>query len=70
MFRLKIETSGSAFADPFFDGDDFFKQKEVARILRDVAEKLETSAEIGKTITFSALMDINGNRVGEMKFTK
>lgn len=71
MFRLKIETGGSAFADPFFSEiDDIARQKEVARILREAAEKLDMAAEFGKIIDMSSLIDINGNKVGEMKFAK
>lgn len=70
MFTLKIKTAGSAFEDPFFDGDDFFRQREIARILRETAEKLDLYAEMGKNLEYSALMDINGNKCGELKFTK
>ena len=70
MFKLKIDTNGSAFTDPFFDGDEFFRQKEIARILRETADKLEQYAEFGKTLDYSRLHDINGNHCGELKFTK
>lgn len=70
MFKLKIDTNGSAFTDPFFDGDEFFRQKEIARILRETAEKLDLYAEMGKNLDYSALMDINGNKCGELKFTR
>lgn len=52
MFRLRIETSNAAFAD----GD---ASAELARILRDIADKLEAGSTRGRAI------DYNGNAVGD-----
>ena len=67
MFTLKIETDNAAFTDVTddgFGGPDL----EIARILRDVADKLE-NAEFyaGQSKT---LRDINGNDVGRAKVTR
>ena len=70
MFSLKIKTDGYAFRDPFSgEADRNACQMEVSRILRELAEMLEQDAVFGKSVSYSALMDINGNRVGEMKCT-
>ena len=70
MIRIKIETGGAAFKDEFFHNDYAFRQRETARILRGLAEKLEVASEMGKEIDWCSLMDINGNRVGEFKSTR
>jgi len=57
MFHLKIETTNDAFT---FDGGGC----EVARILRELADEIETTCE-RRDIIF----DLNGNRVGEWKFS-
>ena len=63
MVKLKIDTSGTAFEDPFFDEiNDIARQIEVARILRELANELTLSAEFGKTIA-----DNTGKRVGEFR---
>ena len=67
MFTLKIKTEESAFKDEFFGNDYFFRQKEVARILRETAEFLEQNAEFGRQVEFKSLLDINGNKVGEFR---
>ena len=48
-FTVKIETGNAAF---------FRSQREVARILRDIANRLENGHE-------PVVLDINGNTVGE-----
>lgn len=58
--RLSIDTSNAAF-----DGDD--RGLELARILRDLADKLE-AGDFGPTYTAAPLRDINGNRVGMVQF--
>jgi hypothetical protein len=50
MFTLKIKTDNAAFDDT---------AQEIARILRDTADRLERGGEFG------TLRDINGNTVGE-----
>jgi len=52
MFRLNVETGNAAF-------DDGKLATELARILRDVADKIENGKDFGSTI------DINGNSVGQ-----
>ena len=55
MIKITIQTGNAAFQD---DCD-----AEVARILRDLADKLET-----RQLT-TTLRDINGNVVGEIDYT-
>lgn len=50
MFELEIETDGAAF-DPL--------SAEVARILRDIASRVESESDVSGRIR-----DINGNTVG------
>lgn len=54
MFTLAIKTDNAAFED---------RNAEVARILRDAAEKVE---DFG--LPESGLLDVNGNLVGGYKF--
>jgi hypothetical protein len=53
-FKLKIATDNAAFAE---DGND--GKNELARILREIAEKLESGYDCGSA------RDGNGNKVGE-----
>jgi hypothetical protein len=53
---IKIDMDNAAFDAP---------DAELARILRELADKLETMKLVGVT----PLRDINGNRVGELKVT-
>ncbi len=52
MFTLRIETENAAFAENLGG--------ELARVLRDVADRLERSTCYDESILF----DANGNRVG------
>lgn len=54
MFTLKIETDNAAFED---------LSGETARILRDIAKKLDDGQTDGKG------KDINGNTVGDWGFS-
>lgn len=57
MLRLEIKTDNAAFSE-----DEVLTiegRYEVARLLRDVAMKIENFHESGK------IMDVNGNRCGE-----
>lgn len=56
-FRLSIETVNAAF-------DEGRAPYEVARILRDLADRIESRACLP---VFVPLYDVNGNRVGEAK---
>lgn len=51
MFKLEIDTGNAAF-----DYGD--KGYEIARILRDIAAKVENGADSG------SVRDLNGNKVG------
>ena len=50
-FRIRIETGNDAF--------DQVEQSEVARILREVADKVEQGNSSG------GILDANGNKVGQ-----
>jgi hypothetical protein len=54
MFTLSIETDNAAFADD--------PKAEIARILRETADKLETGRYVDK------LRDGNGNTVGNVMY--
>lgn len=54
-FKLKIECDNAAF-------DDDMRDLEVARILREAADRIENGADFGFCI------DVNGNRVGSWAF--
>lgn len=54
MFTIEIDTSNSAFED--------VEQDEIARILREIANKLENDSTDGP------IYDINGARVGKYGF--
>lgn len=59
MFKVYINTDNAAFdTEENPDGE----RLEVARILRDIANKLENGKEDG------VAHDVNGNRVGEWSF--
>lgn len=59
MLKITIETGGSAF-EPL--------EYECARILNKCARYLEAKAEFEDNTDYKApLMDINGNKVGEME---
>lgn len=51
MFKLEIDTGNAAFED---EGKGY----EIARILRDIAAKVENGADSG------SVRDLNGNKVG------
>lgn len=51
MFKLEIDTGNAAFED---EGKGY----EIARILRDLAAKVENGADSG------SVRDLNGNKVG------
>ena len=63
--ELKLSTANAAF-DPEGDGDSTARNGEVARILRELADKIE-SESIGYNFTRNVL-DINGNAVGTVRF--
>lgn len=57
MFKLNFETDNAAF-----DGAHI---AESARILREIADKMESGAQVGG----GPIRDINGNRVGHWEMT-
>jgi hypothetical protein len=60
MFKLKIETKGSAF----YTGDAYTPSWEIQQILRSIADKIYVGNDDG------VVHDTNGNRVGEWTLTK
>lgn len=56
---VKVKMSNSAFGD-----DDFEAAQELARILREAADKLERNG-----LEHVILRDVNGNKVGEVSFS-
>lgn len=56
MFQLKFDTENEAF--------DGHKNQEIARILRDIAKRVEQGECFDHFIT---VFDINGNDVGRVK---
>ena len=57
MVTIKISTANEAFDTPGI---------EIARILRDLADKIDIDVTNGESIL---LRDINGNAVGSFKYT-
>ncbi|MFA5436896.1 MAG: hypothetical protein WC372_12730 [Candidatus Neomarinimicrobiota bacterium] len=53
MFKIEIETGNAAFEDD--------RNMELARILRQIAERLENGEDAGR------VLDINGNKVGSFE---
>jgi len=62
MFTLTIKTDSAAF-----DLDAGGVSAELARILRDLALRIDRGSDVLHVQTGS-LYDINGNRVGEWRF--
>ena len=55
LFKIRIELGNAAFSDP---EEGHYEPFEVARILRQVASRVEDGEKDG------ALRDVNGNKVG------
>lgn len=53
MLKIEIETGNAAFEDD--------RNMELARILRQIAERLENGEDAGR------VLDINGNKVGSFE---
>jgi hypothetical protein len=65
-FKLEIDCGNAAFMHPDDGGEsDAYREGEVARILRAVAERVEMAG-----LTEGACYDINGNRVGDFRLTR
>lgn len=54
MVKIEFTTGNAAFRTE----DERLDEYEVARILKDIAEKIESGA------TYGAIIDYNGNKVG------
>ena len=65
MFTCTFKTSGAAFHSDDELTDTYTKNEEIARILREIAAKVSDYA-YDKEMKF-AVMDINGNKIGEFK---
>jgi hypothetical protein len=63
MFTLTFKTGGAAFCSPMTGEEDkYFASEEVARILREIADELDSHSRYhGK------IMDLNGNSIGEFE---
>lgn len=61
MFTLTIKTGNAAFAGENGESDDYARNREIARILRQAAKWLEDGAEK------NTLRDSNGNTVGKFE---
>lgn len=57
MFKLEFSTDNAAFADA--------PDSEVARILREIADKIESAGPHGALEIGGKVADENGNTVGE-----
>ena len=64
MLKIRIKTDNQAFRQESFNGEFDFPQEgqEVARILRDLADKLEHLDKLQESQL--PLRDLNGNTVG------
>ena len=65
-FTLKIDTDNAAFYDDS-DGNDFDPGPELARLLRNLADTLDSPEVHDDSGT---VRDINGNRVGTWEITE
>ena len=59
-FTMNVKTSNAAFTDE--DSGAFNPGPELARILRDVADRME-----GGYVLSGSVFDINGNKVGSFE---
>lgn len=59
MVEIKFKTSNSAFHDDNGNEDEFYRNQEVARILREIADRVEDYWDRG------SIADLNGNKIGE-----
>lgn len=64
VFTLKIQTTGAAFStydDAVTMAEQYHPSPEIARILRNVADRIENGDTVGFCI------DANGNNVGSFR---
>lgn len=62
MFKLQFNTGNAAFMTEDGEEDQMLECEESARILKDIAFKLEQGYRNG------FVMDLNGNHIGEFEF--
>lgn len=61
-FVVELECDNDAFAEA--------PSAEVARILRDIANRIEDTPLDSRAIPIGTARDLNGNRVGFFRFTE
>lgn len=64
MLTIKVDTENDAFADD--EGENNLRE-EVVRILRNLANRIETGESFEK---YRTIFDRNGNDVGRAKLTR
>lgn len=62
MFNLTIKTDNSAFDGQDGERDPYARDREIARILRKIAKRLEDGSG---DIELETCLDSNGNTVGK-----
>jgi hypothetical protein len=63
MFKLNFDTDNAAFSEDNGEETDAAKAAESARILREVAKKMDTG------LTYSRVFDVNGNAIGDWRLS-
>lgn len=59
MVEIKFKTSNAAFHDDNGNEDEYYRNQEVARILREIADRVEDYWDRG------SIADLNGIKIGE-----
>ena len=62
MFELTIKTGNAAFSGPDGEDDAYARDREIARLLRKIAKRLEDG---DGGIELETILDSNGNTVGK-----
>ena len=61
MVEIRFSTSNAAFHDDNGNEDEYYRNHEVARILSEIADKVENYWDGG------SIADYNGNKIGEWR---
>ena len=61
MVEIRFGTSNAAFYDDNGNEDEYYRNHEVARVLREIADKVENYWDGG------SIADYNGNKIGEWR---
>ena len=61
MVEIKFRTGNAAFHDDNGEKDEWYRNQEVARILREIADKIENGWDRG------SVGDLNGNKIGDWR---